>query len=433
MAVIELLTLVGILVRSTSESDIESWQLSNDWNKKTMILCLDGLSIDRHCSFMKKLIKLPLGFTQAFRQSQIFHKALNRVIEISGPLHMAMHMLQSIYTVFEDILTLSQRCVQWKEVKTGKVSDSFRLCESLCFLCYDEIFRYLLLQYLAVHEDDATDMNGDNDDRDDHSTFGISVSRGLYKFISDKAELSTGYIYICNFFKIVTVYKSYKQSCACGDIPAMESLENEFCAVFIMLNKYNYVELVLSQIERRYGKLSYNELQEVRINSAARYKKDGDRTTYAVHVLDDLMENVNMWVKQLPIGDTQDSWYQHSSNVMVARRSIIFENEEYKRGFTDFNKAIENEKFEQYKKMDSKYVEPRKVVERTILFEFNVKYFGIEIPGSKFSIKAAEAVLLNLETSLKKPIAIAKCRNVGLEACIQDINDTCIQFQEEYF
>ena len=190
MAVIELLTLVGILVRSSSDNDIDRWELSNDWNKKTMILCLDGLSIDRHRSFMKKLIKLPLGFTQAFRQSQIFHKALNQVIEISGPLHMTMHMLQSIYTVFEDILLLSQQCVQWKKVKASKVSDSFRLCESLCFLCYDELFWYLLLQYLLVYEQEVGDMSlDDNDDND--SIFGLSLTRGLYSFICRKADEST--------------------------------------------------------------------------------------------------------------------------------------------------------------------------------------------------------------------------------------------------
>ena len=102
MAVVELLTLVGILFRSSSDAIIEKWQLSNDWNKTTMILCLNGLSTDAHRSFVKKLIKLPFGFAQAFRQSQMFYKALNRVIETSGPLHMAMRVLQCICTMFGD-------------------------------------------------------------------------------------------------------------------------------------------------------------------------------------------------------------------------------------------------------------------------------------------------------------------------------------------
>ena len=202
MAVIELLTLVGILIRSSTDCNIDSWELSKDWNKKTMILCLDGLSIDRHRSFMKKLIKLPLGFTQAFRQSQVFHKALNRVIKISGPLHMTMHMLQSIYTIFEDILLLSQQCVQWKKVKASKVSDSFRLCESLCFICYDELFRYFLLQYLSVYEQEVSDTTLDDSD-DNAGVFGVSLTKGLYSFICLKAEESTydRLRYMCNFLK----------------------------------------------------------------------------------------------------------------------------------------------------------------------------------------------------------------------------------------
>ena len=134
---------------------------------------------------------------------------------------------------------------------------------------------------------------------------------------------------------------------------------------------------------------------------------------------------MNIWVKQLPIGDNQDSWYQHSSNVMIARRSIMFENEEYKRGCTAFNKAIDTENFNSHKKIDSKYVEPRKALERTIIFEFIVKCFSIETRGTKFSMRSAKEVLSKLETSLKKVVGPAKSRNTGLEACMQDVNDDC--------
>jgi hypothetical protein len=65
MAILDLLSLVGILI---AEKNIESgkmkWLLSDGYQNKTMYLCLDGLSLDRHRSFTHKLIKLPIQLRQ---------------------------------------------------------------------------------------------------------------------------------------------------------------------------------------------------------------------------------------------------------------------------------------------------------------------------------------------------------------------------------
>jgi hypothetical protein len=92
-------------------------KLHPGYDRKTMYLCHDGLSIDLHKSFCKKLMKLPIGFMMAFKQSMVFQKVLFRVVKILGPLHMAFHMLQCIYTVFKNLLVLSQKCLQWRKIK----------------------------------------------------------------------------------------------------------------------------------------------------------------------------------------------------------------------------------------------------------------------------------------------------------------------------
>ena len=77
ITLIELLKTVGLLVKETNiynTTKVMNQELSDNWKK--------------HRSFYNKLIKLPLYFSNTFRQSQIFHKALSRVVEISGPLHM---------------------------------------------------------------------------------------------------------------------------------------------------------------------------------------------------------------------------------------------------------------------------------------------------------------------------------------------------------
>ena len=53
MAIIELMCLSGILIHTVTDSGVESWDLVRDWDERTLYLCMDGLSLDRHRSFQK--------------------------------------------------------------------------------------------------------------------------------------------------------------------------------------------------------------------------------------------------------------------------------------------------------------------------------------------------------------------------------------------
>lgn len=87
MAVIEMLVCAGILqIENRKENEIE-WSLGNKWDDKVLRLCLDGLSLDRHRSFQKRLLQLPISFKKAYNQGLAFRKALTRVVEMPGPLH----------------------------------------------------------------------------------------------------------------------------------------------------------------------------------------------------------------------------------------------------------------------------------------------------------------------------------------------------------
>ena len=107
---------VCILIKTekdvNSAVDNATWQLGQEWDKKILYLCMDGLSLDRHRSFQRKLTNLPFSFDKAFRQCLIFQKAFSKVVEISGPLHIAFHMLQSIYIVYKDMMNCAQRVVE---------------------------------------------------------------------------------------------------------------------------------------------------------------------------------------------------------------------------------------------------------------------------------------------------------------------------------
>ena len=144
------------------------------------------------------------------------------------------------------------------------------------------------------------------------------------------------------FFKLASAFKAYQNAMRSGDAIVMEVLESEFCGVFLLLDKNNYVDIILSQMERKYSNCSYKQLHEIRINSVSRYLKNDPekKTIYPLHVLDEMMENVNMWIKGLPLGDDKDLWLLHSPNVTLARKCLLFDHNEYKHGHFDFEKYV---------------------------------------------------------------------------------------------
>ena len=95
-----------------------------------------------------------------------------------------------------------------------------------------------------------------------------------------------------------------------GDPIHLESIEISMCGVFDILDKHNYVEIVLNQIEKKYSDMSFKQLHDLRVNSMSKYKRTNtsDSNDFSsFYVLDETMENINMWVKSLPLNDNEAS------------------------------------------------------------------------------------------------------------------------------
>ena len=142
IAVIELLILVGILVEKDFGKNDKRWYLAPDYSKRRLILAVDGLSMDRHRGFQKKLATIKTSFTQHYEQAKIFKLAFGQIIEVNGQLHMAFHMLQSVFIIFHSLIQWAVDTVKWKRIKITKVSQNFRLCRRLAFMLQEEIQRY---------------------------------------------------------------------------------------------------------------------------------------------------------------------------------------------------------------------------------------------------------------------------------------------------
>ena len=181
MAIIELLCLSGILLPTSKQNDVGTWELNEKWEGKTLYLCMDGLSLDRHRSFQRKLVNLPFSFDKAFKQSFIFQKALSRVIEISGPLHIAFHMLQSIYIIYKQMMLWGQKIVQWKKLNVLKVSESFDTYRQLCMIMLQEVERVLIDLFVTECNEDLTYLCMDST----NESIAITLSQLYFNFINN--------------------------------------------------------------------------------------------------------------------------------------------------------------------------------------------------------------------------------------------------------
>lgn len=138
MALIEFLCISSVIETIGNIDEVKTWKLSDGWEEKTFYLCMDGLSLDRHRSFERKLVNLPFSYAKAFRQAIVFQMALSGVVLISGPLQIAFHMPQSIYIIYKDMMKWSQNVVNWNKINVNKVSETFDTCWQLCMITLDK-------------------------------------------------------------------------------------------------------------------------------------------------------------------------------------------------------------------------------------------------------------------------------------------------------
>lgn len=116
-----------------------------------------------------------------------------------------------------------------------------------------------------------------------------------------------------------------------GDRGIQEKLVNDWLPVFFMLKKNNYVEIALAMIEREYEDITYDKLSLIRINSGICFFEGSDSrgSEYSIRCLDEVMENINKYMKQMLLGANELSWKVHYPNIMFAKKSMVYETIEF--------------------------------------------------------------------------------------------------------
>ena len=80
----------------------------------------------------------PQSCEKNFHQSIYFQRAIGQVIEISRPLHVAFHVLQTTCIIFGSLLTWSVKVVEWKKIMLNKTLAYFQNARQLAFIVPEE-------------------------------------------------------------------------------------------------------------------------------------------------------------------------------------------------------------------------------------------------------------------------------------------------------
>ena len=194
---------------------------------------------------------------------------MTTVVKVSGQLHMAFHILQSIFTVFGPLLQLTQTILQWKKLNQNKVSDCYLQSRELYSITLEEISRLFWDKFMKSK---AIDIINLVEQCTDSQILCVKLVNMYWKYIYEKAQNSCDEcVRLCyNYVIMAILYRQFHDAMGSICVITQEHIKHTFLGIFILLEKLHYTKVVMSAIERQYGDYDFEVLQEITISSAMR-------------------------------------------------------------------------------------------------------------------------------------------------------------------
>ena len=391
------------------------WVLKDGYETRRVFAQCDGLTHDRIRNFDKNLTGVRVSFIEHFEQITVLRLALSRVVIVPGPLHVMFHMLDVFVNLFwGGFLQLFVVLLRWSRVSTD-VTQCFNLFCLLVALIHQELERAWLLEYVCTLPVSQQEELHDLSDEE----FGLATAEGFKAYVlKGTSSKDVEFARCANFLEFGYRFFRYKSAVRDG---CKIVQENEFCyfvPLFDITGKRNYVRIGVHEIETLYEKLTYHELQEIRINSPIRYRTGDDEPC---HSGDGCRENFNKMEKALPLAPNYESWRIHTPNVIVAQRCRVFCDWEYSRAAVvdEVEKAAPSSS-------SRRSTAPRRLKERQIVFEYIMKmgWSTEDNNRTKFDLDHCKEVMKQLETVLdakESGHAVVEVTDVDLEAGVLDV------------
>lgn len=264
-------------------------------------------------------------------------EALTSVQEMPGDLHVAMHMLATIYKWFYGgLLQPVQFVLGWKNIKKDVVT-SYQNSRKLCLILLGELWRLAFLNWIVsmCTDDEPIQFTVDKNDFSGTcqyiSTDGtillehmhalppsvrvLTLSRAFLKYVD---SLRTSDDEVCRFtlafMDLAEDYDLFTRSIRAGDPYTLERILVSWLPIWFASKKTRYFDLTARTIESLYGMLTKIELEEVRANRLKRLHKGKGCVSG-----DDICEIINYLVKRLTPSRTLASLVNKTAGLMLFR------------------------------------------------------------------------------------------------------------------
>lgn len=320
--VLEFLVQAGLLALDETK---KTYQLGSDWEKRWVMIVGDELSIRRVFEFSDDVFSVldrkRYTFRSAYWQSLVLKKVLQRVIPVSGDLHVQFHMLDCVYRLYYGgFLQPIQHKLGWKHINGKDAAKTYQNSHRLALLAYQECDRILHDVYVLdfIKKLDFRSQlwhlwNGDEE------VLSVWLAEGYPKWLVKEHFGSKDWLrrYICGFLIIMRKYLMFKESERASCTMSQEAITSWFIPVFEITGKHNSKNTAMKVMERWYA-LPAQVLHQVRVNRSRRQRDivDSDGYDSPNTAFDELMERMMPPTKKFSHVGTFESWRRISMILM---------------------------------------------------------------------------------------------------------------------
>ena len=299
----------------------------------------DGLTVKLFCSMRAKIRKL-LTHVGNEELVAVLTEVLDQVRIYPGPLHIAMHMTELIFTAFyPGLLQASQACVQWKRIRKDPIP-RFQLSKRLIELVHGQLARYFIKDWRQITEEkgwiEVKEENGMTERYRLHRDAAIELGElALFTELPREKQLQAmsddfgAYLdslkesedeivkYFSNFFELSSDLLQYYESMRGHNSVALLVIFIKWLPRWKAFGKTNYADLVLLLVEQL-AKLSPMEMEELFYNFLLRLN-EGRRAV----AFDEMCEILNDWLKKFCPSDEIEGYIKKCRCVLPARACAL--------------------------------------------------------------------------------------------------------------
>jgi len=345
MVVVELAVEVGLLKGEIAGPHT----LADDWESRTFFLFGDAFSIQNYVGFVKSMNTSTTSFDRAYESGIIYKKALSRFIPIPGDWHFGMNMVCNYFKLFYGAFLEPIKTMLGIKRLTEDPTTTYQTGLRLIRLAGGEVEQLLLDVFCAQdgNLNAASNAEGTITQHDIDSALAEEekqklkmracrqlvhieqlFQKQLHQWLEGSDEV---FVFLSNIVIQKRRLELFLKSVRDLDVPLIERLYVDMLPIWEATGSNKYVRLTLDLIETLYKKISFSQLQELRINKCIRLytQRSTEISEDCGTAMDAIAELVNKRLKQGKQAKDIIGWNKQSELVGLTWRCVNFTDRNY--------------------------------------------------------------------------------------------------------